>query len=126
MTRNFSKYEFECNDKSEMPIDVEMNIALLADQLQKLRDYLNAPITINSAYRSPSWNEKVGGSKNSQHLLGRAADIVVDGYTPDQVYDAIEKLISENKMKEGGLGRYNTFTHYDIRGYRARWSHKTV
>jgi len=45
----------------------------------------------------------------------------VDGMTPQEVADLIEELISQGKMKEGGLGRYNTFTHYDIRGYNARW-----
>jgi uncharacterized protein YcbK (DUF882 family) len=126
MTRNFSKREFDCADGSEMPIDVEMNVALLAEQLQILRDYFNAPIRINSAYRSPSYNEAVGGSKNSQHMKGRAADIVVEGYTPDEVADTIDKLIFNGIMKEGGLGRYNNFTHYDIRGYRARWNYKIV
>ena len=51
---------------------------------------------------------------------------MVKGVAPDDVYDAIEFLISEGLVKEGGLGRYNTFTHYDTRGTRARWNYKTI
>jgi predicted oxidoreductase len=54
-------------------------------------------------------------------LLGKAADIVVKFKTPDEVANAIKYLISEGKMKQGGLSAYDTFTHYDIRGYKARW-----
>jgi hypothetical protein len=41
--------------------------------------------------------------------------------TPKQVANTIEKLISEGKMKQGGLKAYGSFTHYDCRGVRARW-----
>lgn len=126
LTVNFSRKEFDCADGSEMPIEVQLNIAELAVQLEIIRAHFNAPIKINSAYRSPEHNVAIGGSKNSQHVLGKAADIVVKGYTPDEVYDAIEFLIAEGLVKEGGLGRYNTFTHYDTRGTRARWNYKTI
>jgi uncharacterized protein YcbK (DUF882 family) len=84
------------------------------------------PITVNSAYRSPKHNDLVGGSKNSQHLLGNAADIAIKGVPSGEVADAIEFLIEMGLMKEGGLGRYNTFTHYDIRGTKARWDFRTI
>jgi hypothetical protein len=45
----------------------------------------------------------------------------VKGHTPKQVADAIEFLINQGKMREGGLKAYGTFTHYDIRGTKARW-----
>lgn len=126
LTEHFNKEEFECADGTEMPTDVQLNIAELAVQLEIVRSHFNAPIKINSAYRSEEHNASVGGSKNSQHLLGKAADIVVEGVDPDDVFDAIEFLITTGMMKEGGLGRYNTFTHYDIRGTRARWNYKTI
>jgi uncharacterized protein YcbK (DUF882 family) len=126
LTENFKKKEFECADGTEMPTDVQLNIAELAVQLEIVRSHFNSPIKINSAYRSEEHNASVGGSKNSQHLLGKAADIVVEGVDPDDVFDAIEFLINTGMMKEGGLGRYNTFTHYDIRGTRARWNYKTI
>ena len=126
LTENFNREEFECTDGSEMPTDVQLNIAELAVQLEIIRSHFNAPIHINSAYRSLDYNRSIGSNDSSQHVLGRAADIVVEGYTPDEVADAIEFLISTGLIKEGGVGRYNTFTHYDIRGERARWNYKTI
>jgi len=126
MTRNFNIDEFDCTDGSEMPTDVQLNIAELALQLEILRSHFNAPIHINSGYRSLEHNRSIGSNDSSQHVLGKAADIVVKGYTPDEVAEAIEFLISAGLMKEGGIGRYNTFTHYDIRGTRARWNYKTL
>ena len=126
LTENFNREEFDCADGSEMPTEVQLNIAELAVQLEIIRSHFNAPITINSAYRSLEHNRKIGSNDSSQHILGKAVDIVVKGVAPDDVYDAIEFLISEGLVKEGGLGRYNTFTHYDIRGTRARWNYKTI
>ena len=126
LTENFNREEFDCADGSEMPTEVQLNIAELAVQLEIIRSHFNAPVTINSAYRSPEHNRKIGSNDSSQHILGKAVDIVVKGVAPDDVYDAIEFLISEGLVKEGGLGRYNTFTHYDIRGTRARWNYKTI
>jgi uncharacterized protein YcbK (DUF882 family) len=124
MTKNFKLKEFKCKDGSKMPIDVYGNVVKLAGQLQILRDYLDRPITINSAYRSPKHNAKIGGSKTSQHLLGKAADITVKGLTPQEVFIVIEDLIDRGLMLQGGLGLYDTFVHYDIRKTRARWNYK--
>jgi uncharacterized protein YcbK (DUF882 family) len=121
LTKNFSKSEFECNDGSQMPKEVLLNVQKLANQVQVLRDALGVSITVNSGYRSPAHNSKIGGSKTSQHLLGKAADITAQGYTPAQVHAKIEELIKCGDMLQGGLGSYSTFTHYDIRKTRARW-----
>jgi len=121
ITENFSLSEFDCKDGSELPTALLPNVLDLADNLQVLRDYLGVPISINSAYRSLEHNRNIKGSKNSQHLLAKAADIVVESKTPEQVANIIKYLISEGKMTQGGLKAYNTFTHYDIRGHKARW-----
>ena len=125
LTAHFSKDEFDCTDGSEMPFEVLNNVIEVANNLEVLRAHFNAPITINSAYRSPVYNRSVGGAVNSQHLGGKAADVVIEGVTPNEVADAIEFLIEVGLMKEGGLGRYDTFTHYDIRGTKARWDYRT-
>jgi uncharacterized protein YcbK (DUF882 family) len=70
LTNNFSKSEFDSKDGAEMPDDVLENVKKLAEQLQILRDFLNVPIKINSGYRSPAHNKKIGGVKNSIHLTG--------------------------------------------------------
>ncbi len=47
--------------------------------LQPLRDKIGRPLVISSGYRSPSVNSSVGGSRESAHVFGRAADISVPG-----------------------------------------------
>lgn len=121
LTENFSLEEFKCKDGSNVPNEYLNNVIELAKNLQVLRDEIKKPITINSAYRSPKYNAKVGGAKNSQHLVAKASDLKVSGVTPRELANVIEKLIKEGKMKQGGIGVYNTFTHYDIRGTKARW-----
>jgi uncharacterized protein YcbK (DUF882 family) len=126
MTRNFTlegdlnKPDFELTD------ELRANLFELATNLEVLRAHFNAPIIVNSAYRSPEHNQLVNGSKTSQHLLGKAADIAIVGIHSSEVADAIEFLIEVGLMKEGGVGRYNTFTHYDIRGTKARWDFSTI
>jgi len=125
LTTNFHRSEFECTDGSEMPLEVFNNVIEVAENLEVLRAHFNTPVNINSAYRSPVYNRSVGGAVNSQHLSGKAADVVMDGIPPSEVADAIEFLIDCGLMKEGALGRYDTFTHYDIRGTKARWDYTT-
>ena len=122
LTKNFSLAEFQSKCGRPMPDDVKQNIQKLANSLQVLRDHLKRPITINSAYRSPEHNAKIGGVRNSQHVLGKAADIAVNGLTTKQVATEIEKLIASGQMLQGAIGIYPTFVHYDIRKNRVRWS----
>jgi uncharacterized protein YcbK (DUF882 family) len=104
-----------------MPDEVLVNIKELAIQLQYIREYLNEPIKLTNAYRCKEHNKSVGGSKKSQHILGKAADIKIKTILPSIVYDLIEDFVKKGYIKQGGVGKYKTFTHYDIRGYKARW-----
>jgi len=121
LTNNFSLSEFECNCGCKMPDDVFENIKELAINLQYIRDYINTPIKLTNAYRCKKHNKKVGGSNKSQHILGKAADIQVKEIAPSVMADLIEDLIEKGYIEQGGVGRYNTFTHYDIRKTKARW-----
>lgn len=121
LTKNFDLKEFECKSGCDMPLEVYENVIKLAGELQKLRTYVDRPIRINSAYRCESHNAKVGGSKTSQHLLGKASDIVIESLKPAEVFIIIEDLIDMGEMLQGGLGLYDTFVHYDIRKSKARW-----
>ena len=123
MTKNFKKSEFDCKCGCDMPVDVLANITKLASQLQYIRDNVALPITINSGYRCEAHNKSVGGSENSQHLLGKAADIVINGLDPVlDTYDYLDDLMRTGEILQGGLGMYQTFTHYDIRNIKARWN----
>jgi uncharacterized protein YcbK (DUF882 family) len=124
LTSNFTQREFRSKDGAKMPSDVLENIKELAFNLQVLRDFLGESIRVNSGWRSESHNKAIGGVKTSQHVLGKAADITVKDIDTDDLYLIIESLIKQGEMQEGGLGLYNSFVHYDIRGYKARWNYK--
>ena len=124
LTKNFTQREFRSRDGAKMPLDVLENIKDLACNLQVLRDFLGESIKVNSGYRSEAHNKAVGGVKTSKHTKGLAADIRVKDLDTDDLYLIIEALIKQGDMQEGGLGVYDTFVHYDIRGVRARWNYK--
>jgi uncharacterized protein YcbK (DUF882 family) len=120
LTKSFQLSEFACNDGTQVPESLIPNVKELAKNLQVLRDEIGESLTINSGYRSPSWNKKIGGVKSSMHLKAMASDLVCKSLTPKQLKSVIEKLIKEGKMKNGGIGLYPSFVHYDI-GATRRW-----
>jgi len=74
-------------------------------------------VLVNSWYRSPAYNEAIGGVPSSMHLTLGAADIVKVGWSPKEVADALEQSPYRQEL---GVGRYNTFTHVDVRGMIGR------
>lgn len=123
LTEHFDSREFRCRcgDKGlEGPYfcgGIEILPAPeLVDKLEQVRQHFGRPVRINSGYRCPAYNEHIGGAKQSQHVRATAADIVVDGVDPAEVADFAEIL------GFGGIGRYKTFTHVDVRpNGPARW-----
>lgn len=113
LSRNFKVKEFACTDGSD-PIFIDSE---LVDVLQKIRNHFGKPVTITSAYRTPTKNKACGGTTYSQHLYGKAADIKISGITPKALAAYAEKLLP----KSGGIGIYGTFTHIDVRAAKARW-----
>ena len=65
------------------------NLKRLCGWLEVLRERAGTPIRINSGYRSPQLNRKIGGAANSNHLTGCAADIRVSGMEQLIQYAAI-------------------------------------
>lgn len=61
------------------------NLKTLAGTLEQVRALTGKPINVTSGYRSPAVNKAIGGALNSAHMLGLAADINVNGYTPKQL-----------------------------------------
>lgn len=118
ITKDFKDYEFWCRDGSPVPYELHANMVKLAMQLQIIRDALCEPVYINSAYRTPSHNHKVGGASRSFHLRCMAGDIRCSSATPAQVFKVVLKLMNEGKIVAGGLKQYKGFVHYDIRGVK--------
>lgn len=113
LSPNFKVSEFACKDGSDkVIIDSELVVIL-----QKIRDYFDVPVNINSAYRTSVYNAKIGGVSNSQHTKGTAADIVAQGIKPLEVAQYVEHLMP----KSGGIGVYKDFVHIDTRANRSRW-----
>lgn len=65
------------------------NLTNLCKWLEILRKTRGEPIVINSGYRSPQLNRKIGGAANSNHLTGCAADIRTSGMEQAICYAAI-------------------------------------
>tara|TARA_R110000787_G_scaffold15472_2_gene47834 strand:- start:363 stop:755 length:393 start_codon:yes stop_codon:yes gene_type:complete len=121
LTDNFSMGEFECKCGCVMPEFVKKNVQELAENLQVIRD-VYGQIDLTNSYRCTRHNSDVGGSVNSQHLKGLAADIKSSDINPKDMAAIVDDLMKCESFKLGGVGIYNTFTHVDIRGVRARWS----
>lgn len=130
LTPHFKAGEFATrnNDGSrELPPEKFIpRLYKLAEVAEKVRAHFgNAPVRIVSGYRGPEHNVRVRGAKASQHLQCRAMDIRVQGVSPDDVADVLEGWMDSDAVTQGGLGRYDTFTHYDFRGTRARWDERS-
>lgn len=118
---SFNAREFRCRDGSDtILVDEALTVVL-----QCIRDHFGKPVTITSGYRTPAHNAAVGGAKSSQHLLGRAADIRVEGVSVEDVSAYAESLMPD----WGGVGRYPVKTgratgwvHVDTRQNKSRWT----
>lgn len=127
ITDHFDSNEFDCRDGTDYPIEwIALRLVPLCEALEKIRALTGQPIAIFSGYRTKSYNKKVGGEPQSQHMQGTAADFMLKGMTILQTYNAIEDLIKAKVIPQGGLGLYTTWIHYDQRGVKARWKGKGV
>ena len=127
----FSREEFACKcGCGYKVVDHE-----LLDLLTNLRAYFEVPIYITSGARCFDHNRAVGGSApkldldhepisgtGSQHLWGKAADIVVKDMSPREVYVFLDKLLDGY----AGLGLYKDFVHVDVRDKKARWKDSSI
>jgi hypothetical protein len=118
LSQNFTLEEMTASETAERHgidntpnNDVLMTLRRLALFLEEVRTVVGMPLRINSAYRSPEANQKVGGKSTSQHCRGAAADLKVKGMTPDQVVQAIikAKLPYDQVIRE-----FDSWTHVSI------------
>ena len=80
----------------------------------------DTPIRISSGCRCMQYNTAIGGAVNSQHIYGKALDLVIPaGWTKEEFYIICNKYVGS----QGGVGYYNkkNIIHIDGRGEYARW-----
>jgi uncharacterized protein YcbK (DUF882 family) len=117
LSEHFSRAEFACRCNCGLDtVDVK-----LLEALELLHAKSRQSVYINDACRCVVHNAKVGGAPTSQHLIGKAADMRSAALTPDQVADFFEQQFPNSH----GIGRYDTFTHIDVRAKKARWDFRT-
>lgn len=75
----------------------EAQLKRVAEELlEPIRALFKKPITVNSGFRGVTLNEKIGGSKTSQHCLGEAADFNIAGWdTDEKLLEAAKKIYKE-------------------------------
>lgn len=85
-------------------------LLLITECLQPIRNYIGKPIQVTSGYRCQTLNNlpTIRGAKNSQHLTGQAADIVIKGMAPKQV---IEKIKASGVEYDQLINEFNLWTH---------------
>ena len=118
--RYFTRAEFKCKCGGRFcngyPVEIDMNMVKIAD---KIREKIGKPITVNSGLRCKTHNSNVGGVSNSQHLLGKAADLgCPSGCTPAQMASIADEIMGDT----GGIGTYSWGIHIDTRSIKARWN----
>lgn len=115
LSEHFDSSEFAC----KCGCGVDNPSMELVSKLETLRGYARAPLIINSGCRCAEHNIRVGGSPNSQHRLCKAADVrCPKGLTIDRFAELAERV------GFGGIGKYDTFIHVDVRDGKSRWDYR--
>lgn len=122
----------------ETPRQVYEAIRRCAWNLQRVREIVG-PLRVSSGWRPTTFNEalywdsyrrnngKPGVARYSEHITGRAADVVPlePGVSVRHLHRVFSDLIKQGRIDDGGLGRYPGWVHYDCRaayGFApARW-----
>lgn len=115
VAKNFKVKEFACTDGSD-PVFIAKTLPMV---LQYIRMRVGKAITINSAYRTATKNESVGGAEYSQHLYGTAADLKTpSGWTPAKLAAIAREIMPD----WGGVGIYSWGIHVDVRDDKSDWN----
>lgn len=101
---SFSPREIACKGTGSIRINEDA-----LDKLQALRNLLNKPLILTSAYRSPEHNKRVGGAKHSLHMKGIAFDVRMDNHDPHE-FEAAARAVGFTGF---GYYRKNGFMHID-------------
>lgn len=120
LSPHFTIAEAMCHDGTNVPKSLLPKAQKHAFNLEQLRNRLGGrPLHILSWYRTPSYNQRVGGVPNSQHLWALATDFDVQFVNSIPGFDSACDFV----FSHGGFGQYpGGSRHVDSRGYRARWT----
>lgn len=105
----FQYFTYEEFDSPDIQGSGQMMCDTIIQMLDEVRKEYGRPIRISSGYRTESWNEKVGGVKDSSHLKGLAADIQIK--SSRERFELLYLLIKYNFNR---IGIANSFIHVDI------------
>lgn len=113
--KDFKPKELACRGDNKLAVDEDA-----MDKLQALRDLLGKPIILNSAYRSPAYNRRIGGASKSMHIEARAYDCAMGNHDPAR-FEAAARQVGFT-----GFGFYpnHNFIHIDTgrpREWGKRW-----
>jgi lysozyme len=98
------------------------NLDAVAKVLDQFRASVANPVIISSAYRSPPYNNSIGGAVNSRHMKFDALDFSVRGSPVGPAdWASVLKIMRDNGVFKGGIGAYSTFVHVDTRGTNVDW-----
>jgi uncharacterized protein YcbK (DUF882 family) len=127
LTKHFHSREFNCKDGTPVPSrDMNGLEALCRQYLEPMRKKYG-PCTVHSGFRTPSHNARVGGASMSYHVYTRhdgndqAADVSFAKGSPADWHRTASWLRSRRRGGRGGIGRYSSFIHIDLRDYKADW-----
>lgn len=125
INKYFNESEFNCKcGKCERPKNVPSHE--LIEILTEIREHYGKPLIINSGYRCATHNKKVGGSPNSQHTKGSAADFIVKGVKTLEVWDYVLEHYGNRPLGlaiKRNKDEFKGFIHIDTRGKIARWEY---
>ncbi len=119
LTEHFEWGEFWSNSlsgkKIEPPDIYYDNIFRVAQSLEKMRVAIDRPIRISSGWRTPEWNNVIGGASKSNHLTGKASDIQCAIPIDQLIFYAGRLTIFK------GVGISSKFLHLDLRIKQTFW-----
>jgi uncharacterized protein YcbK (DUF882 family) len=128
LSKHFVVEEFDCHDGTRVQKRDHNGLEYLCRQfLEPLRAKYGS-VHINSGYRTRAYNARIGGATDSFHIYtahdgnDQAADITCKNGTPAQWHAFLAGLRARKRGGRGGLGRYSSFVHIDIRDYKADWT----
>lgn len=117
LTEHFKLHEFRCNDGS----DTVKFDWYVVNMLESARKFFEKPINITSAYRTESYNQKIGGAYGSYHTKGRAVDCYISGQSPS----LLAKFFESHGMKGVGCYYDSLFVHVDSRTSKFLWKNQS-